>query len=601
MRAGRSRPIERIRETMETDTQHVDVLVIGGGVVGCAILRELARYQASLALVERNPDICEGTSKSNSAIVHTGFDAPPGSFEARLLANARGLWPSVIEDLHIPYLQIGALMLAVTPEDLLTIEHEIIPNAERNGVTLRRLTREEILENAPYVNPEVLGGLLVESEGVIDPFWTTRAYCESAVLNGAAIFTGEGVSELRIDARHVFVRTSSGRALTASLVVNAAGLWSDEVARLAGDTSFTIRPRKGQFVIVEEDHGIAHIILPVPNKVSKGILVTPIIFGGILLGPTAEDVEEKNDLATTAEGLRLVRAGARKCVPGVADAQSVRQFAGLRAVGSENDSIIRPSTAGRRLLHVAGIRSTGLSASPAIGRYVGELVRDELGLALREDFQPELPEYLAAARKNEGDVLCLCRSITRGEILAALRSPLPPASLDSLLLAALESHGPAPDRRCHGLAHDALQPTPARLGSGCARRAEYSSLDPTRHPADLLILWRRALRSLRAGYSRGRGHRGSAGGALWPDLLRAGRCQSDLWHRGFYPAQYRLDAANFTPWPGADRGLDTQRTDCLRAGWRNLRRGGRSAVAARWPGHHRQRRGVPGHRRIGTR
>lgn len=417
---------------METHTHHFDVLVIGGGVVGCAILRELSRYRASVALVERNPDICEGTSKSNSAIVHTGFDAPPGSLEARLLAESRDLWSSVIEDLHIPYLQTGALMLALTPEDLLAIEQEIIPKARSNGVELRPLTREEILENAPYVSLEVLGGVLIEGEGVIDPFWATRAYCESAVLNGAAVFTGEGVSELRVEEQHIFVRTNSGRELTASLVVNAAGLWSDEIARLAGDASFTIRPRKGQFVIVEEDHGVAQIILPVPNKVSKGILVTPIVFGGILLGPTAEDVEAKNDLATTAEGLRVVREGVRRCVPGVADAESVRQFAGLRAVGSESDYIIRSSTAGSRLLHVAGIRSTGLSASPAIGRYVGEMVRAELELLPREDFQPELPEYLAATRENEGDVVCLCRSITRGEILASLRSPLPPGSLDSL-------------------------------------------------------------------------------------------------------------------------------------------------------------------------
>jgi len=416
---------------METHTRF-DVLVIGGGVVGCAILRELTRYRASVALIERNPDICEGTSKSNSAIIHTGFDAPPGSLEARLLADARDLWPSVIADLHIPYLQTGALMLALTPDDLLTIEHEIIPKAERNGVTLQPLTREEIVENAPYVNPEVLGGVLIEGEGVIDPFWTTRAYCESAVLNGATVFTGEDVTELRMAEDRVLVRTSGGRELAASLVINAAGLWSDEIARLAGDASFTIRPRKGQFVVVEEDHGVAQIILPVPNKISKGILVTPIVFGGVMLGPTAEDVDEKTDLATTIEGLRAIREGVRRYVPDVAEAESVRQFAGLRAVGSESDYIIRASTAGRRLLHVAGIRSTGLSASPAIGHYVGELVRAELELVKRADFQAELPEYLAETHPDEGDVICLCRSITRGEILAALRSPLPPGSLDGL-------------------------------------------------------------------------------------------------------------------------------------------------------------------------
>ncbi len=413
---------------METHLQF-DVLVIGGGVVGCAILRELTRYQASVALLERNPDICEGTSKANSAIVHTGFDAPPGSLEAHLLAQARDLWPSVIADLCIPYMRTGALMLALTPDDLLTIEHEVIPRAERNGLALELLAREDVLERAPYVNSAVLGGILIEGEAVIDPFWTTRAYCENAALNGAVIFTGEGVTELRVAEDRVLLRTDSGRDFSASLVINAAGLWSDEIARLAGDHSFTISPRKGQFIVVE-DHEVAQIILPVPSKVSKGILVTPTVFGGLLLGPTAEDVDEKTDLDTTVEGLHSVREGAAKSVPGMAQAESVRQFAGLRAVGSESDYIIRASTAGRRLLHVAGIRSTGLSASPAIGRYVGELARAELELVERVDFQT--PGSLVETSPDEGDVICLCRSISRGEILAVLRSPRPPGSLDSL-------------------------------------------------------------------------------------------------------------------------------------------------------------------------
>jgi len=209
---------------METDIRHVDVLVIGGGVVGCAILRELSRFDVRLALLERNPDICDGTSKSNSAIVHTGFDAPPGTLEARLLAQARDLWPQVIESLHIPYLQTGALMIATSAKELSTLESEIIPKAEQNGVTLQPLTREAVLDAAPYVSPAILGGVLVEGEGV---------------------------------------------------------------------------------------------------------------FGGVLLGPTAEDVLFKTDFSTTAEGLRQIREGITKLVPVMAEAasvESVRQFAGLRAV-----------------------------------------------------------------------------------------------------------------------------------------------------------------------------------------------------------------------------------------------------------------------------
>ena len=417
---------------MVKDIRRVDVLVIGGGVVGSAILHELSRYHARVALLERNPDICECTSKSNSAIVHTGFDAPPGTLEARLLADARELWPQLIERLHIPYLQTGALLIAISDEELNTLANEIIPKAERNGVTLQRLTRAEILENAPYINPAIVGGALVEGEGIIDPFWTTRAYCENAVLNGARVFTSESVVGMSVEESHISVHTSSGLVFAASLVVNAAGLWCDEIARLAGDHSFTLTPRKGQFIIVEEDHGVSQIILPVPNRISKGILVTPIVFGGVLLGPTAEEVEDKSDLATTAGGLQQIRQGVAKLVPAMAGAASVRQFAGLRAVSSTGEYIIRPSSASERLLHVAGIRSTGLSASPAIGRYVGELVSHQLELALRDDFVEELPEYLTETHAGEGDVICLCRSITRGEILAALRSPLPPETLDGL-------------------------------------------------------------------------------------------------------------------------------------------------------------------------
>jgi len=417
---------------MQTNIKHVDVLVIGGGVVGCAILRELSRYDITVALLERNPDICDGTSKSNSAIIHTGFDAPPGSLEAKLLKDARTLWPAVIDNLHIPYLQTGALMVAINTEELETIEAEIIPKAVRNTITLQRLTQSEILEGAPYVNPQAVGGVLIEGEGIIDPFWTTRAYCEHAVLNGAQVFMGEAVTSITEEPQNLRVHTSTGMTIVAKLVINAAGLWADEIACLIDDTSFHLTPRKGQFIITEHDHGVSQIILPVPSRISKGILVTPIVFGGVLLGPTAEEVTSKYDLATTLEGLQQIRSGVTKLVPAMSQVNSVRQFAGVRAVSSTGDYIIRPSTVNRRMLHVAGIRSTGLSASPAIAAYVGSLVRDELGLSLRTHFIETLPEYLADTHPDEGDVICLCRSITRAEILAALRSPLPPTTLDGL-------------------------------------------------------------------------------------------------------------------------------------------------------------------------
>ncbi len=415
-----------------TGIDQVDILIIGGGVVGCAILQALTSYDATVALVEQYPDVCEGTSKANSAIIHTGFDARPGSLEARLLAEARQLWPEVIARLHIPYLQTGALMVALSQQEQSTIVREITPKAEANGVSLQPLSRSEILEAAPYVNERVVGGVLIEGEGVIDPFWTTRAYCEHALLNGAQLFLGERVNAIEVETRRLLVHTTSGRVFSAALVVNAAGLWADEIAHLAGDYSFRLTPRKGEFLITEEDHGVAQIILPVPSEVSKGILVTPIVFGGVLLGPTAEDVSDKRDLATTAAGLQRIREGVGRLVPAMATVSTVRQFAGLRAVSSTGDYIIRPSTVSERLLHVTGIRSTGLSASPAIGQYVGRLAAETLGLRLRTSYREALPEPLSEAASEDGEVVCLCRSITRGEILAALRSPLPPRTLDGL-------------------------------------------------------------------------------------------------------------------------------------------------------------------------
>jgi glycerol-3-phosphate dehydrogenase len=416
----------------EAAVQRVDVIVIGGGIVGCAILRELTRYDASVALLEQRPDVCDATSKANSAIVHTGFDAPPGTLEGRLLADARDLWPQVTADLHIPFLQTGAVMIATTEQEQAAIVDEIVPQAERNGVALVPLTREGILDAAPYITDTVCGGVLVEGESVIDPFWATRAYCESAIRNGASVRLGHAVTEIDLGVRSITVKTNAGTTFESRMVVNAAGLWADEVARLVGDDSFTITPRKGQFIVSENDHGIGQIVLPVPSKVSKGILVAPIVFGGILLGPTAEDVTDKGDVSTTVEGFRRIRAGVVKLVPSLSTASSIRQFAGLRAVSSKGGYIIETAPSTSRFLNVAGIRSTGLSASPAIARHVGQIVRDELALSPCSSFEATLPEFLSEARPDEGEVVCLCRSITRGEILAALRSSLPPTTLDGL-------------------------------------------------------------------------------------------------------------------------------------------------------------------------
>ncbi|HEY8346503.1 MAG TPA: FAD-dependent oxidoreductase [Symbiobacteriaceae bacterium] len=409
-----------------------DVAVVGGGIVGCAIAHRLSRHTRSLVLLERAPDVCEGTSKANSGIVHTGFDAKPGTLEARLLGVARRLWPTLAEELGIPLIRTGAVMVARSPADMDYIQNTLVPGAAANGVEVRVLTREEVLQLAPHVTDRAVGGLHIPGESLTDPFWATRAFAEAAARNGAEIWTENGAEAMEIvdGGTAIRIRTTGGRELKARKVINAAGLWSDEVARLIGDTSFRLTPRKGQFLLSEDDLGIQVITLPVPNPKSKGILVTPLAIGGLLMGPTAEDQEDKTDFATTREGLARVLEETSQLVPAVAKVKPVRAFAGLRAVYAGGDYIIRPSEVTPLMLHVAGIRSTGVSASPGIAAYVAELLQKEGFLPPERTDLPPRPEW--AAEEGSSEVVCLCRNITRGEIERALSGPIPIRSLDAV-------------------------------------------------------------------------------------------------------------------------------------------------------------------------
>jgi len=411
-----------------------DVVVIGGGIVGTSILRKLAEYRLKLLLVEKQPDVCEGASKANSGILHTGFDAKPGTVEAECLRRSRGLWPGLIERLKIPSVECGAVMVAVTEEEREIIETTYVPSAEANGVDTAWMSREAILEENPAVTPNAIGGLLIPGEALVDPFWATRSFAELAVTNGAEVALGAGVERIEAGADALTLTLEDGRTIATRFAVNAAGLWADEVARMIGDDSFALTPRKGQFVLTEEAVAVSRIVLPVPTKTSKGILVSPVVFGGCLLGPTAEDQEDKWDRSTTAEGMEAVLGGCEKLVPDARRFESVRQFAGVRAVCSEGDFVIRPSAADPRMVHAAGIRSTGVSASPGIAELVAErLAQAGLPLEIDPDAATELPELFDASNEQEaGEIVCLCRSITRGEILNALRRAVPATTVDAV-------------------------------------------------------------------------------------------------------------------------------------------------------------------------
>jgi glycerol-3-phosphate dehydrogenase len=407
------------------------VVVVGGGVIGCAVLREFARRGIPGILIEAEPDLGEGASKANSAILHTGFDSKPGTIESTMLRRAAALWPTALEELNVPFLPLGGLMLAHTADEARRLTTEIAANATALGVATELLDRAAVRDVAPYLADDVIAALSIPGEGVLDPFWLTRAFADAAILGGAELRLGHAVVRLGLSADNVTIQLADGSTIEAEQVVNAAGLYADEVAGLIGDTSFSITPRKGQFLVSEEAFGVDCIVLPIPGPHGKGMLVTPIVFGGLLLGPTATDSIDKDDHSTDpVEGLRIL-AACQAMVPALVEALPVRQFVGLRPVSSTRDFILRPSTISDRLYLAAGIRSTGISTSPA----VAEAVVDEV-LARRGWPSTASPRVLLPASidlpEAPGEIVCLCRSISRGEIEAACRQPTQPRTLDAI-------------------------------------------------------------------------------------------------------------------------------------------------------------------------
>ena len=408
-------------------SRNVQAVVIGGGVVGTAVLRELAQAGVDALLLEAEPALCEGTSKANSAIVHTGFDAKPGTLESRMLRRAAELWPALVDELGVPFLDVGALMLAREDGDVPRLR-EMQAGAAELGVATELLDATALRDSAPFVTELATAALSIPGESIIDPFWLTRRLAEAGIAAGAQVWTDARVTRLEVGESDVHVGLTDGRTVVADQVFNCAGLWTDEVASLAGDTSFAITPRRGQFLISEETFGIDRIVLPLPSKMGKGMLVTPIVFGGLLLGPTAEDLDDKTDRGIDAAAREAIREACAAMVPAVRDMVPIRQFAGLRAVSSTGDYILRPSTAGDRLYHVAGIRSTGISASPAIAEHV---VAEVIGVRRwrRATRSGALTE--AGFASQAGPVVCLCRSVSAAELLATGSQPIPPATLDA--------------------------------------------------------------------------------------------------------------------------------------------------------------------------
>lgn len=425
-----------------------DVLVIGAGAVGCAIARELTKYKVSVLVVDKNEDVGGEASKSNSAIIHTGYDASPGTLESELVVAANPMFDLLTQQLDVPYAKIGAILPAFTDE-----QFEMLPalkeKAFKNRVyDVEYKTGKQLLEMEPNLSPDVKAGLYIPREHIIDPFLLVVAYAENAKQNGAEFLLGTKVTGIKIhDGKVIGAQTTAGE-IEATYIVNAAGLYCDEVAAMVGKADYSVNPRKGQFYILDKNTGckVNHIVLPIPTKVTKGKLMCPTIHGNMLVGPTAEDLQDKSDYSTTAEGLESVQMDVRRLIPHVNLRDTITQYSGLRANRNPEGLHVDTYEDVRNYVNLSGVRSTGLTASVALGKYVTQTL---MGIGMPVQFNLEfnpirkgIPRFHEMTREEQdkmiqenplyGRVICRCETITEGEIVDAIHRPIPARSIDAI-------------------------------------------------------------------------------------------------------------------------------------------------------------------------
>ena len=424
-----------------------DVAVIGAGVVGSLITRELSKYNIKVALLERCNDCAMGATKANSAIVHAGFDAVPGTLKARLNVRGVELMKKVCKELNVPLKNNEALVVAFSEEEMPHLEM-LKDRGEQNGVPgLRIVRREELVELEPNIGDTAVGALVAPTSSIVCPYELTIAGVENAVTNGAEFLRNCEVTAIDY-ADDEFKLTTSLGEITAEYVINAAGVHSGEIASLIGDNSIEIVVRHGDYYLLDKSQGslVSRTIFQCPTKMGKGVLVSPTVDGNLIVGPSAEDIDNGDDVATTSFGLDKIYTNAIKSVPAVSLRNAITSFSGNRAHPTSDDFIIGSSDVNKKFINAAGIESPGLSSAPAIAEMVDSIINEiSGGFEKKADFNPVRPEpvrfrhmtteeraKLIGKNKAYGRIVCRCETITEGEILDAIHAPAGARDVDGV-------------------------------------------------------------------------------------------------------------------------------------------------------------------------
>jgi len=414
-----------------------DIAIIGAGVVGASIARKLSSYNLKIALLEKECDVSFGVSKANSGIIHGGFHHGSEYLKSKLEVKGNRMFDQLEQELHFPFRRCGIIVAAFSIEEMKTVEQLYMNGIANKVVGIEMCNRSRMLALEPKLNTDVIGGLYAPAGGIIEPYRFVFSLVESALKNGVKLFTDFKVISSEKKSGIYNLVSDKGDRISSQWVVNAAGLFADEVSKIFAAEEFKITPRKGEEFLLDRNSAARtdHVIFPVPDSVSKGILVIPTVEGTTMLGPTAIPQDSKEDVSTTSLNLGMVFNSARRMVPSVSQRDIITSFTGLRPALEGGDFYINISEKQEHFIQVAGIQSPGLTAVPAIAEYVKELLKkDGLVLTEKPSYDPEIdklprmrtlhPEEADALIKTNpafGEIVCRCESVSEAEIVAAVR------------------------------------------------------------------------------------------------------------------------------------------------------------------------------------